>query len=402
MFTIYKNGGYKQGVRMKKTLLKTIIMGLFSAAMLFTACKPVAGVETKGNEDETDPSIIYDEGPVYVEATERGIEFYYTSVTKKGNVLITELESGIKLSTNITEESYGYRWNYPFVEKGKKYKFHFQVMSDNFSIKATAITDAYITVTAKGGLGEYKVENADKVKTCFSNDSKIISRSEVPVFTENSKVLVQREWVHYEIWREKEDIEGLEEDCWILEPDVWDPLEENTLDIHDSFLISGWKSFEQIDATLSGHKYKITTQTVLSLNNTISCDYWNSPRISFYMNDKSTLTGDWGGKAAKVAVIYGVDGKYTSEDLSDITGLPGSPVTMEYGGETITYPYVSINENYGSYYLPEYAVKYKGKQCYFAQKTQGKFWPGNYGDMVCTINGEEYYIYFMSLGDFYI
>lgn len=382
---------------MKKTVVKTIIMGLFSVAMLFTACKPVTD-----SEDEPDPSIRYDEGLVYVEATERGIEFYYTSVADFGIVWITELDSGIKLRTSVTnsywESGFAHRWNYPFVEKGKKYNFHFQVIPNGYSKKA--ITDAYITVTAKGGLGEYKVENTDKIKTCFSNDSKIISRSEVPVFTENTKVLVQSEGIYYEIYREKEDIEGFTDDAWVWETDVWDPLEENTLDLHDSEEISGWKKFEEIDARLSGHKYKITTQTVLTVNNNCPGGYGIN-EISFYMNDKSTITGDWGGKRAKVAVIYGVNAKYTSEELSDVTGLPGSEFTINYNDETITYPYVSIKENYETYYLPSYAVKYKGKQVRFHENIMSEVTFGNYGDAnVCTINGEEYYINFISLGNF--
>lgn len=411
---------------MKKTVVKTIIMGLFSVAMLFTACKPVVGTnnnddvntalptipsEGSGNVDSNnaDSNITYESygSPVYVEATERGIEFKYASVIAKAHVCITEMNSGIALNAEISEESIQYVWEYPFVEKGKSYKFHFEMYTNDYAAK---LIDSYFIITAKGGLGEYKVENADKVKTCFSNDSKIISRSTIPEFTTNLNVKIQTAGVRYTILREKENREGFANDYyWVWDCNNWNPLGENTLDLHDSFKISGWRTFEDIDAMLSGHKYKIKTETILELNNIGD----NINNAYFLMNDGNTITGDWGGDLAKVAVVYGLGRferiqstygfdfidtrRFTSEELLDVTGLPGSEVTINYNGETKIYPYVSIMYNYGDYYIPDFAVKYKGKQVNLNNKSRRSINPGSTD--VCTINGETYYIYFHSLGE---
>jgi len=296
-------------------------------------------IEMTAITDDSDVSISfvdYDEN-LKVVPTDRGIKFSYILLSniygRQAELYMTvkELDSGIRMNSSYVKNfNYydGIEATYPFVEKNKKYNFHVLIYHDD-----TIVLEAYVTATSKDGLGEFKVTNADSIQTEFDNETKIISRSAVPTFTDNSNVVIMEQGCRYYITREKENTPGFKTTSWVWDYLYNEPFATNKIDLNNIFKISGWRTYESINNILSGHKCHIDTYTYITVNG-----YQQSNTV-FYMNDTNTLIDDWGGDPVKVTVVYGVNENFEKDELEGYTGLPGTSVTYNLYGTATTFPF---------------------------------------------------------------
>ncbi len=252
----------------------------------------------------------------YVSAnpTDRGVKFE-ASVLKGTAIIfaVTEKASGIQMVRDWVKED---DWNkcaivYPFVEAGKEYEFNLKVTQSDYTLY-----EKDFTVTATGGLGEFKIENADDYDVELTDD-KVMQFTGEPEFTENSNVRIARKGVFYELY----EADNGDWD-WIYNQSSWLDTTNGTLSLlDDSDGIGKWKSAETITARMSGHDYRAIAQTYLVISG-----YTDNGQTYFKMNDYTTSLGSWGGDKTKVYVLFG----NFSEDVivPEISDLPGDSVTL--------------------------------------------------------------------------
>lgn len=247
-------------------------------------------------------------------ATDRGVRFETTVL--KGTAIsftVTEKASGIQMVRDWVKED---DWNkcaivYPFVEAGKQYDFTLQVTQSDHTLY-----EKDFTITATGGLGEFKIENADDYDVELTDD-KVMQFTGEPEFTENSNVRIARKGVFYELY----EADNGDWD-WIYNQSSWLDTTNGTLSLlDDSDGIGKWKSAETITARMSGHDYRAIAQTYLVISG-----YTDNGQTYFKMNDKKESVGSWGGSPTKVYVLFGD----FSEDVivPEISDLPGESVTL--------------------------------------------------------------------------
>lgn len=247
-------------------------------------------------------------------ATDRGVRFETTVL--KGTAIsftVTEKSSGIQMVRDWVKED---DWNkcaivYPFVEAGKEYEFNLKVTQSDYTLY-----EKDFTVTATGGLGEFKIENADDYDVELTDD-KVMQFTGEPEFTENSNVRIARKGVFYELY----EADNGDWD-WIYNQSSWLDTTNGTLSLlDDSDGIRKWKSAETITARMSGHTYRAIAQTYLVISG-----YTDNGQTYFKMNDYTTSLGSWGGDKTKVYVLFGD----FSEDVivPAISDLPGDAATL--------------------------------------------------------------------------
>ncbi len=259
---------------------------------------------------------------------------------------------------------------YPLVEKGKKY---------NFTVRASygdwTIYEEDFIVTAKGGLGEYKIENTKNYGVELTKD-KVLRRTGKAVYTDNPNVRILREGIVYSVSRK-------EDNAWIIGDEAypeWLDVSDGTRDLKNAISYQGWQSYESINTKLSGFNYEVFSYTKIQISG------WTyDGNVYFKMNDYVETNGFWGGNKTKKLVTYGLgivsrDGDIkintsTSENKynawrseTDITkvlndnqlllsNMPGTAKTViiESGrGKDVTYPYTKLIEDLTEFvYEPE-------------------------------------------------
>lgn len=246
-------------------------------------------------------------------ATDRGVRFETTVL--KGTAIsftVTEKSSGIQMVRDWVKKD---DWNacalvYPFVEKGKEYDFNLKVTQSDHTLY-----EKDFTITATGGLGEFKIENTEDYDVELTND-KVVHFTAEPEFTLNSNVRIAKQGVFYELY----EADNGDWD-WIYNQESWFDSTNGTLSLLDkSDGKDKWKSPEEITARMSGHQYRAIGQTYVVISG-----YTDNGQTYFKMNDKKESVGSWGGSPTKVYVLFG---DFHEEDVPVISDLPGEPVTL--------------------------------------------------------------------------
>lgn len=332
-----------------KKLKILLFAGILSCLAISVGCKQSTGdsgndldnLVTKdpsdnpsGDSDNNSTEKI--EIPVEVSAADRGIKFtakvlsnitggnsesHYASVTFK----ITEKESGISMVRNwkksvnwITCDMY-----YPFVEKDKEYTFEFSADKDDYNLYK-----GEFTVKATGGLGEFKIENADAYKTELTAE-RIIKKSGKPQYTENPNVKILKQGLTFGLYANDYSSWVWGETLYVGDDYSYSYAQkaEKFTGEYELKKVSTWKNFEQIDNRLKGNNYFITSNTVITV-----AGYTDNGQTYFNMNDGSEIYGIWEQDSAKtkVYVIFG--------DSSAYNDLPGEPMAFSVtaGGEERT------------------------------------------------------------------
>lgn len=335
---------------------------------------------------------------VTAKATDRGIEFrgdilnnihsdnttniesFYSTTAASANISIRDNGSGVEMIQKFIKPynySGGWSLTYPLVKKGKDYSFTVKVSYGGYVMYKESFT-----VTAQGGIGEYKIENADKYGVELTDD-RIIQRTGKAAYTDNPNVKVQREGLIYELYRDDGNW------YWVTSSadfPRWLDTTDGKMDLKNiSSEYQPWQSYEgNIETALSGYDYIVTAYTTLLITG------WTyNDSVVFRMNDYAEAKGSWGGEKVKKLVTYGIgivsrynDDEFvmpaeegsssgacrSEEDINafleanklSLSNMPGEETKVVYGdrsfnlyGESITYPYTNILEIAENVYEPE-------------------------------------------------
>ena len=267
-----------------------------------------------------------------------------TSVNSKtkATIEVKDCDSGVIMKYEFEKGTSGYElWNltYPLVEKGKTYSMQVSASWDGW----TFYTE-YFKMTAEGGLGEYVVTNADTSIPELTSD-RVIKKKVAPTFTQNPNVKIISQGTHYEIYRIDDTSDWL---AWVYEVDILSDNSTTGYPLKEVYARSYWKTYDDINAMLSGWRYRVQARTLLKIA--------GYSKATFWMNDTESARGSWGGNKAKTLVVYGVRDNYGNiltkkEDFDrtgiNVTNLPGSSHSMPIDGETRTFPY-SQEVDYGT------------------------------------------------------
>lgn len=241
------------------------------------------------------------------EATEEGIKFVGNLMSNISSseakaqcvIQVTNIDTGVVMKKNYSVSSNSWdNWNfvYPLVEKGKEYKFVVEMRWNSSLICAEEFT-----VTAIGGLGEYIVENADKVEISFDKDSKIISRTEQK-FTDNKNIPILEYGTVYTLYSNGDNHANLWDGEWLMESEISKLTRDQKYDLTKIFEISGWRQYEYLEKALQGRQLGVQTVTYAKL-----AKYDYNGTATFYFNDSKIKFFDWDEKESKKAfVMYGI------------------------------------------------------------------------------------------------
>lgn len=293
---------------------------------------------------------------VTARATSEGLEFSGTIVSNvfsdannstsvssktKATIEVKDCDSGVIMKYEFEKGTGEYEfWNltYPLVEKGKTYSMQVSAAWDGW----TFYTE-YFKMTAEGGLGEYVVTNANTSIPELTSD-RVIKKKVAPAFTQNPNVKIISQGTHYEIYRIDDTSDWL---AWVYGVDILSDNSTTGYPLKDIYNRCGWKTYDEVDAMLSGWRYRVQAITLLKIA--------GYSKATFWMNDTESARGSWGGNKVKTLVAYGIkddDGRMliTEEDFNDagitVSNLPGSSHSMTIDGETRTFPY-SQEVDYG-------------------------------------------------------
>ena len=191
-----------------------------------------AGVLSVTIENEsTDNALTY----VTATATERGISFTgkLPSNIKTDNpnssssytnancsITIREMENGVEMHKDWTIKSDGWGdWNmiYPLVNTDKEYNFSISVGWHSYTFYTQNIT-----ITATGGLGEFRIENTDDYDVELTSD-RVVQKTGKPIFTENDNVKLKRVGTSYWFYKykSKPSISNFWNGTWMCEATVF-------------------------------------------------------------------------------------------------------------------------------------------------------------------------------------
>ena len=335
------------------------------------------------------------ESHISVSQNEKGINFSGTILSNVYTTYNGRSSDSANVSITIRNDTTGIcmiqDWNktagawdswsltYPLVEKGKEYNFTVTVANTNWTLYQEKFT-----VTAEGGLGELKVENADKIGTILDSD-RVIKRTEKPVFTDNANIRIISKGTNYEFYRDE-----LWSGMWLYGIELWDGQYDESLPVKDLQKISGWRSFDWIDKVLKGHKYVVRGYTKIKI-----AGFTYNDTVLFEMNDASQSSDDWGGALLKVAVVFA----YPIEQgnaLTEVKDLPGEKLTFVMKNEAKTeeykYTYNAIIVNYGD------SIEEPVNAPYFEDAVYSKFnyWQELNGSRIsfpCTLAPSDDYLF---------
>lgn len=193
-------------------------------------------------------------------------------------------------------------YTYPLVEKDTEYKFNVKLVRDDGFI----LEEQDFSITAIGGLGEYKVEN-ENYKVTLSDDY-VLSRTEQK-FTNNKNILIRDYGTSYEISSENKDAPYMWADnsLWVYSCNTWnsDSVNHQNFDLKNVD-VSHWRTFSDIQSMLQGRALGVQTKTIVKI-----AGYTYNDNATFSLNDLKTDVLPWktenNKKEYKLFVMYGSD-----------------------------------------------------------------------------------------------
>ena len=334
-------------------------------------------------------------------ATDRGIEFETTVLVGTAiKFSVKENNSGISEIRNWKKES---DWStckviYPFVDEGKEYSFYVEVTQTDHTLYK-----GDFTVTAKGGLGEYRVENVDDFDIELTDD-RVIQLTGEPEFTNNDNVKLVDKGFEFVLTRtETQKFWGE----WVWGQQSWLSSSNGTASLLDESDGTGykWRNPEQMNNWMLGYNYGVNSYSIIKV-----AGYTDNGETCFYMNDYKEKVGKWGGEKPKVYIVYGL----IDETYGNIDGLPGEKMTFtikdEKGNEEsyelnasivdwsavinepLYVPYYTTGKSQLNYWINEdgYRINFPTQMLLSSWKNDDKY------ERTISVNGENVeYIYYM-------
>ena len=248
--------------------------------------------------------------------TEEGIKFTghllsnVTGSESKCNIKIRDINNDVSMLRDyVLNESVAYEsWEviYPLVDSEKKYKFEVIVSYQN-----ATICKKEFTVTAIGGLGEYKVENTGDYEVNLSEDKTKLSRT-TQVFTDNPKVsnLILDYGTKYAIYSNNDEVTSIWDGIWRHDTVYWQSSSNQICDLTKL----GWPSYDELSKTLIGRRLGTRTETHIKL-----AGYTHNDTAYFILNDYRETFFDWDDEETnKYFIIY--RNPESNEYFTDVPG----------------------------------------------------------------------------------
>lgn len=249
--------------------------------------------------------------------TEEGIKFTGSllsnipETTAKCVISIQDITNGITMyrDYSLPESTYeSWEMIYPLVEKGKKYTFEVKM-----EYQANVIHTEKFTVTAVGGLGEYKIENADSYTVTLSKDKKSISRTKQN-FTDNSNVqkLIIDFGTQYDLYSNNDKATSVWDGIWIPSKQCWNITTNQIGDFTQ--WEEDWYGYESFLERLRGRRLGIVSRTIIKI---AGYTYNNTTR--FFLNDYKETFFDWDDEEEdKIFILY--QNPVTKKYYEDVPG----------------------------------------------------------------------------------
>lgn len=230
--------------------------------------------------------------------------------TAKCTIIIRDTENNVQMERQYSlanSNAYeSWEMTYPLVEKDKEYTFEITTKCD-----ATTIGFEKFTVTAIGGLGEYKIENADTYTVTLSEDKKTLTRTP-QIFTNNLNVqnLVIDYGTKYAVYSNSDSATTIWDGIWKHDSIYWASSTNQKCDL----TTFGWPSYVDLDSSLKGRRLGTRTETHMKL-----AGYTYNGTTEFIFNDYKETFFDWDDEEQyKYFVLY-KDPK-TGEYYKDVPG----------------------------------------------------------------------------------
>lgn len=249
--------------------------------------------------------------------TEEGIKFGGSLLsniqdqTAKCTISIRDVDNGITMNREYSlANSNAYEsWEivYPLVEKDKEYTFEVSTKCGS-----TTIGFEKVTVTAVGGLGEYKIENSDEYEVTLSADKKTLTRTPQE-FTDNLIVqnLVIDYGTKYAVYSNNDSATTIWDGIWRHDSIHWVSTTGQECDLTN---LETWLSYENLVSFLKGRRLGTRTETHMKL-----AGYTYNGTTDFVLNDYKETFFDWDDEEQyKYFVLY-KDPK-TEEYYEDVPG----------------------------------------------------------------------------------
>ena len=231
--------------------------------------------------------------------------------TAKCTISIRDVDNGVTMNREYSlANSNAYEsWEmvYPLVEKDKEYTFEVSTKCGS-----TTISSEKVTVTAIGGLGEYKIENADTYTVTLSDDKKTLTRTPQE-FTDNLNVqnLVIDYGTKYAVYSTNYSATTIWDGIWRHDSIHWASTTNQECDLTN---LETWLSYEGLVSSLKGRRLGTRTETHMTL-----AGYTYNGTTDFVLNDYKEKFFDWDDEEQyKYFVLY-KDPK-TGESYEDVPG----------------------------------------------------------------------------------
>lgn len=232
-------------------------------------------------------------------ATESGIVFNGCSISDTG-IYITDKNNDVCMNINYKKPESYHKWSYtyPLVEKDTEYVFNVRLERGDGLI----LEEQNFTVTAIGGLGEYKVVNDDYEVTL--SDNYVLSRTKQQ-FTVNKSVPVLDYGTSYQIVSKGKGSDAVfwdDDTLWVYACDCWNSETQQKYDLHES----SWQAFSSIESMLQGRALGAEVRTKVKI-----AGYTYNDTVTFSLNDFKQIVLPWKNKnnkkEYKLLVMYGSD-----------------------------------------------------------------------------------------------
>ena len=252
--------------------------------------------------------------------------------TAKCTIIIRDTENDVQMERQYSlADSNDYEsWEmvYPLVEKDKEYTFEVSTKCG-----ATTISSEKVIVTAIGGLGEYKIENADTYTVTLSDDKKTLTRTP-QVFTNNPKVPVIDYATKYDIYSNSDTATSVWDGVWMPSQYCWESSTNQVRDL--TKFDETWFTYDSLKATLKGRRLGVVTGTHAKI-----AGYTYNGTTEFIFNDYKETFFDWDDEEQyKYFVLY-KDPK-TGEYYKDVPGT-----SLYYIKEELDKIFLSKNKERG-------------------------------------------------------
>lgn len=306
-------------------------------------------------------------------AVEEGIKFTgnllsnIVGQTAKCNIKVVDTHNGITMNRSYKIDSDTYEsWEmiYPLVEKGQKYNFEV-ILEDQASI----LSSQKFNVTAIGGLGEFKVENADSYKVILSDDKKTLSRTSQE-YTDNSKVLskIIDYGTKYAVYSNNSEVTSIWDGIWRHESVYWKSTSNQECDLTS---MEHWYTYEDLDLVLKGRRLGVYTETHIKI-----AGYTYTGTTVFSLNDYKETFFDWDDEEENKYLLLYVD-PVTGDYYKDVPGTSlfyikeeldenGNVIFSKQGAEGVIEVYGQLISYGDKIYEPTYVPKIENEDFVFS------------------------------------